>query len=192
MAILGLFFVYFCLFHKQTITFLQPINLKKCPSSKRCWDSNPGPSEHESHPITTRPGLPPTTFKLYLVIAEQVWNFSGRQQVVDQDQKPFIGDLSVRHEEHRAEIFETRLLVQVCEVQLQVSTAVAFPQCDLTFKMLVLCALGKQIMLLFYLLCNVERLVLNIIKIFLKVSLKIFQTSKYLKISFVIRFENFR
>ena len=149
MAILGLFFVYFRLFHKQTITFLQPINLKKCPSSKRCWDSNPRPSEHESHPITTRPGLPPTTFKLYLVIAEQVWNFSGRQQVVDQDQKPFIGDLSVRHEEHRAEIFETRLLVQVCEVQLQVSTAVAFPQCDLTFKMLVLCVLGKQIMLFF-------------------------------------------
>ena len=28
-------------------------------SSIRCWDLNPQPSEHESPPITTRPGLPP-------------------------------------------------------------------------------------------------------------------------------------
>ena len=54
----GLFFVYFCLF-KQTITFSQQINVKKCPSSIWPWDSNPQPLEHESPPITTRPGLPP-------------------------------------------------------------------------------------------------------------------------------------
>ena len=30
-----------------------------CPSSIRCWDSNPRPLNHESSPITTRPGLPP-------------------------------------------------------------------------------------------------------------------------------------
>ena len=31
----------------------------KCPPRLWSWDSNPRPSEHESHPITTRPGLPP-------------------------------------------------------------------------------------------------------------------------------------
>ena len=30
-----------------------------CLSSIRRWDSNPQPLEHESSPITTRPGLPP-------------------------------------------------------------------------------------------------------------------------------------
>ena len=30
-------------------------------SSMRRWDSKPGPLEHESPPITTRPGLPPNT-----------------------------------------------------------------------------------------------------------------------------------
>ena len=29
--------------------------MKKCSSSKGCWDSNPRPSDCESHPITTRP-----------------------------------------------------------------------------------------------------------------------------------------
>ena len=39
---------------KQTIQFLQQINVKKsCPSSIRCWDSNSWPSEHESPPITS-------------------------------------------------------------------------------------------------------------------------------------------
>ena len=37
---------------------------EKCPSSIWCWDSNPQPSEHESHPITTRPRLPPSCFSL--------------------------------------------------------------------------------------------------------------------------------
>ena len=38
-----------------------------CPSSIWCWDLNPRPLEHESSPITTRPGLPPY---------EQVLNFN--------------------------------------------------------------------------------------------------------------------
>ena len=51
------FFVYFRLF-KQTLEFVQQINVIKCPSSIWCWDSNPRPSEHVSIPISTRPGLP--------------------------------------------------------------------------------------------------------------------------------------
>ena len=44
---------------QTTLQILQQINVKKCPSSIRCWDSNSRPLEHESPPITTRPGLPP-------------------------------------------------------------------------------------------------------------------------------------
>ena len=44
---------------KQTLKCFQQINVKKCPSSIRCGDANPRPSEHESPPITTSPGLPP-------------------------------------------------------------------------------------------------------------------------------------
>ena len=51
-AIISLFFVYFRLF-KQTLQFLQQINVKECPSS---WDSNPLPLDHEFPPTTTRPG----------------------------------------------------------------------------------------------------------------------------------------
>ena len=46
-AIPGLFFVCFRIF-KQTLQFLQQINVKKCPSSIQRSDSNPGPSGHES------------------------------------------------------------------------------------------------------------------------------------------------
>ena len=52
----SLFFVYFRL-SKQTLQFLQEI-CEKCPSSIRGCDSNPQPSEPESPPITTTPGLP--------------------------------------------------------------------------------------------------------------------------------------
>ena len=51
----GLFFIYFRLF-KHTLQFLQQINVKKCPSSIWFQDSNSQPLEHESPPITTRPG----------------------------------------------------------------------------------------------------------------------------------------
>ena len=63
-AIPGLFFIYFRLF-KETLQFLQQINEKQYPSSTRCWDLNPQPLDCESHPITTRPGLPPNPLILY-------------------------------------------------------------------------------------------------------------------------------
>ena len=47
-------FISFRLF-KHTLQ-LQQINVKKFPSSIQCQDSN---SQHESPPITTRPGLLP-------------------------------------------------------------------------------------------------------------------------------------
>ena len=50
---------------KQTLQFLQQLYVKKCPSSIRCRDSNPRPSECESLPITTRPGLPPPDIFIY-------------------------------------------------------------------------------------------------------------------------------
>ena len=37
-----------------------------CPSSIRCWDSNPQPLKHESSAIITRPGL--NSFKLFNII----------------------------------------------------------------------------------------------------------------------------
>ena len=63
-VILGLFFAYFRLF-KQTLQFLQQINVKQCPSNIQCWDSNSHTLEHESRPITTRPGLPPNLTLLF-------------------------------------------------------------------------------------------------------------------------------
>ena len=42
---------------------MQQINVKKFPSSKWRWDLNTRPLEHESPPITTRPGLPPYMLK---------------------------------------------------------------------------------------------------------------------------------
>ena len=57
-------FVYFQSFQTNINTILQQINVKKCPSSIQHWDSNPRPSERESPPITTRPGLPPKITKM--------------------------------------------------------------------------------------------------------------------------------
>ena len=50
-------FVYVCLFKQTSLHFLQQIDMKKYPSSIQRRDSNPRTSEHESPPITTRPGL---------------------------------------------------------------------------------------------------------------------------------------
>ena len=50
---------------KQTIQILQQIIVKKCPFSIWCWDSNSQPLEHETPPITTRPGLPLNTENLF-------------------------------------------------------------------------------------------------------------------------------
>ena len=54
----GLFFVYLRSFQTKITIFTTHI-CGKCPSSIRCWDSNPRPLERESLPITTRPGLLP-------------------------------------------------------------------------------------------------------------------------------------
>ena len=63
----GLFFVYFQSFQTNITIFTTTI-CEKCPSSIWCWDSNPQPSEHESLPITTRPGLPPLQLLLGLIV----------------------------------------------------------------------------------------------------------------------------
>ena len=57
-----LFFIF--LSFQTQIEIFQQINVKKCPSSKWCKDSNSQPLEHESPPITTRQGLPPNGFFL--------------------------------------------------------------------------------------------------------------------------------
>ena len=62
-ANLGLFFIYFHHF-KQTLQFLQQINVKKCPSSIGRRELNSQPSDYKSPPLTTRPGLPPLTYFL--------------------------------------------------------------------------------------------------------------------------------
>ena len=50
-------FCLFSIFSNKQYNFTTNI-CEKCPCSIRCRDSNPQPSEHESLPITTRPGLP--------------------------------------------------------------------------------------------------------------------------------------
>ena len=49
---------------RTNITIVMTNKCEKWLSSKWHWDSNPQPSEHDSHPITTRPGLPPVKNKL--------------------------------------------------------------------------------------------------------------------------------
>ena len=44
----------FGLFQPNNTNFKQN-NVKKCPSSIQCWDSNSWPPEYESTPLTTRP-----------------------------------------------------------------------------------------------------------------------------------------
>ena len=60
----GLFFVYFRSLQRNinTIFTTNQCEQTSCQSSIQCWDSNPQPLEHESSPITTRPGLPPTAY----------------------------------------------------------------------------------------------------------------------------------
>ena len=63
-AITGLFFYLFLSF-QTNIIILQKNKCEKCPSSIQCWDSNPRPLEHESPPITNKPGLPPSYYFYY-------------------------------------------------------------------------------------------------------------------------------
>ena len=65
------------------------------------------------------------------IFSKEVRDLSRGQQVVDQNQELLIGNLSIAHKEGRWEILESRLLVEVAHVSLQVGDAVAFPQCDL-------------------------------------------------------------
>ena len=60
----GLFFISFRIF-THTLQFLQQINVKNCPSNIWCRDSNSRPLDHESPPITARPGLPPSLSFLF-------------------------------------------------------------------------------------------------------------------------------
>ena len=53
---LASFMVYFRSFQTNIITEITTNICEKYPSSLQCRDSNPRPSEHESPPITTRPG----------------------------------------------------------------------------------------------------------------------------------------
>ena len=55
----GNFFVYIGPFQANNTIFTTN-QCEKCPSSIQCWDLNPHPFEHESSPITSRPGLPPS------------------------------------------------------------------------------------------------------------------------------------
>ena len=65
-AIQAPFIVYFRSFQTNITVFT--INTReKSPSSIRCKDSNPQSLEHESPPITTRPGLPPKPRYLFVV-----------------------------------------------------------------------------------------------------------------------------
>ena len=71
----GLFFIYFHFF-KNTLQVLQQINVKICPSSILCQDSNSQPLERESPPMTTRPGLPPLFNKVWKVLNTE-WQIKG-------------------------------------------------------------------------------------------------------------------
>ena len=61
----GLFFIYFWSFQTNNIIFTTN-QCEKCPPSIWHRDSNPQPHVHQSSPITTRQGLPPSaSFCLY-------------------------------------------------------------------------------------------------------------------------------
>ena len=47
----------FSSFQPHITNFTSNRYVKRCPSSIRCWDLNSRPLEHESPPITTRPGI---------------------------------------------------------------------------------------------------------------------------------------
>ena len=62
------FIIYFRSFQTNSTTILQQIPCEKCPFSIQCQDLNPWLLEHESPPITTRPGLPPIKFDIFATI----------------------------------------------------------------------------------------------------------------------------
>ena len=56
------FIIYLLYFQTSIIPIFTTNTWEKCPSSIQCRDLNPRPSEHDTPPITTRPGLPPLRF----------------------------------------------------------------------------------------------------------------------------------
>ena len=62
-------FVYFRSFSNKHYKFLQQIDVKKCPFSIWYRDSNPRPLEHESLPITTRPGSRPILLLFHIILS---------------------------------------------------------------------------------------------------------------------------
>ena len=88
----GLFYFYFWSFQTDNTIFTTN-QYEKCPSIIRRWDSNPWPLEHESLPITIRPGLPPKKLLCtWLITSEdtqtrswwgvQVWVSKGSASVL--------------------------------------------------------------------------------------------------------------
>ena len=69
-AIPGLFFVYFWSYSNKQYNFYNNSKWKN-PSSIQRRDLNPRPLEHESPPITTRPGLPPNRKLFYCNICSR-------------------------------------------------------------------------------------------------------------------------
>ena len=62
----GPIFRLFSVFFTQALQFLKQCNVKKCPSSIQCMDSNRRPLDRKSPPFTTRSGLPPYFYQSYL------------------------------------------------------------------------------------------------------------------------------
>lgn len=63
----------FCLFFvflKQTSQILYQINLKKCPSSKRRWDSSPQQWVASHNHYTRVAGLPPNKSDTFMAFAD--------------------------------------------------------------------------------------------------------------------------
>ena len=81
-AIPGHFFVFSSFQTNNTIH----TTVKQCPSSKRCWDSNPWRFEHESLRITTRPRLPPD-WVFFATANKRVSSIGSQQQQQQKQQK---------------------------------------------------------------------------------------------------------
>ena len=64
----GLFFIYFQSFQTNINTIFTINQCEKMSMASSIWyrDSNPQPLNHESTPITTRPGLPPECILYYV------------------------------------------------------------------------------------------------------------------------------
>lgn len=75
----------------------------------------------------------PTTcyYILDLVLGKEVWNLARSEHVVDQDEELFVRHLGVGHQEHDAEILQSRLVVQGGELRLHIGDPITLLQLDL-------------------------------------------------------------